>query len=496
MEHFGVLSLIPPFVAITLALVTKEVISSLTIGILSGLLIYNSGNVLKTFTDLFTLMSEEIAGGASVILFLSLMGALVSVVALSGGARSYGDWVSQRIKTKTGAIFATSALGILIFVDDYFNCVTVGTVMSPITDHHKISRAKLAYIIDATAAPVCTIAPISSIAAYAISVISNAGVGDGSIWLYMKTIPFNLYAITTIVMILFMAIKGWDYGKMAKAEAEANNGNLGILNESELAIKSGGKVYDLVIPIVSMIIITFVSLMATGGFFSGASISEAFGNADANMALTYGAAGAIVIAALLYLPRKIMRFQEFFEGMVDGVKSFTNALIILVLAWSIGTVCKDYVGTGVYVASLLSTVGSFIKLFPALIFVAAVVISFATGTSWGTIAMLVPTAVLVSQQHSEAFMIITCAAIISGSICGDHCSPISDTTIMSSTGANVSHITHVDTQLPYALQVAACSFLGFLGAGFTGSWIVALIISNASMILSCIYLHKRSQAKQ
>jgi len=495
MEHFGLLSLIPPIVAIGLALITKEVISSLVIGTFTGLVIYCGGNILGAFTTFFDLMAAEITDGAYIIIFLCLCGAVVAVVSKSGGAAAYGEWANKHIKGKFGALASTSVLGMLIFVDDYFNCMTVGTVMSPITDRYKVSRAKLAYIIDATAAPICALIPISSMAAYAISVASDAGLGNGALSVYLSSIPFNLYTIVTMIMIFYISKMNLDFGKMAKAERYTQKtGDVGILNPIETNPDQKGTIADLLIPILVMVGMTFVGIFYTGGMFEGATMVQAFADADINKALTYGATIALIVALLMYVPRKLMTFAEFFGAMSDGFKMLLDGIVITVLAKCIGSVCKSYLGTGVFVSEAVLSSSFPLWLLPAIIFVVATLIAFATGTSWGTFAMLLPIAISICESNT-GLLAVTFAAVISGAIAGDHCSPISDTTILSSSGANVNHITHVNTQLPYAILVAVCSTIGYLVAGLTKSAIISLVVTIALMVVSVTYLSKKDAAK-
>lgn len=495
MEHFGLLSLIPPILAIGLALITKEVISSLVIASFVGLVIYSNGSLLGAFTEFFDLMAAEITDGAYIIIFLCLCGAVVSVVSKSGGAAAYGEWANKRIKTKFSAMASTSVLGMLIFVDDYFNCMTVGTVMSPITDRFKISRAKLAYVIDATAAPICALIPISSMAAYAMSIGADAGLGGSSLSVYLSSLPFNLYTIVTLIMIFFMAKFGLDFGKMAEAERYAQKtGDLGILNPIEVESDKKGTLADLIVPIVTMVGVTFLGIFYTGGMFEGATMVQSFADADINKALTYGATAALVIALCMYLPRKLMTFTEFFAAMSDGFKMLLDGIVITVLAKCIGSVCKTYLGTGAFVSEAVINSNFPLWLMPAILFLTATGIAFATGTSWGTFAMMLPIAISISEA-SPALLAITIASVITGGIAGDHCSPISDTTILSSSGANVNHISHVNTQLPYAFLMIAVSFVGYLVAGLTKSAILSLIVTTGLMIVSVWFLSKRDAAK-
>ena len=505
MENFGILSLVPPLIAIVLALVTKEVISSLILGILSGLLIYTRGNPISAMTEMFEIITGKLGDNAYMVIFLSLLGALVCVVTMSGGSRSYGDWASKKIKNRTGAMLATSGLGVLIFIDDYFNCLTVGTVMRPITDKHLISRAKLAYIIDATAAPICAIAPVSSFAAYAISVLADTGATQNGMATFLQSIPFNMYAILTVIMLVVLAVTKLDFGPMAKFEDEALEGK--VIPGADRGGKSGdelsqveasdrGTIWDLLLPIASLIVFTVTAMLITGGLGSTVDgqkvgLLEAFANTDSNRSLTYGAFGALLVALVLYIPRRLMTFSKFFEGVTTGIKSMISAITIMVLAWTIGSVCSDYLMTGKYVGELVRSSHFPLQIFPAVIFAVAGLLAFATGTSWGTFAMLIPISVEISRHSAPQLIPIIFAAILAGAVYGDHCSPISDTTILSSAGAGCNHIDHVSSQLPYATVAAGCCFVGYLVAGFTASALLSLAVSIGLLVLCLVLLHRR-----
>ena len=509
MEHFGFWSLLPPILAIVLALITKEVISSLLVGILSGLLIYTGGNPLQALVELFSLITTKIGDNAYMVVFLSLLGALVCVVTMSGGSRSYGDWASRKIKKRSSAMLATSGLGLLIFIDDYFNCLTVGTVMRTITDKHLISRAKLAYVIDATAAPICAIAPISSFAAYAISVLADTGATQNGMTTFLQSIPFNLYAILTIIMVIALSLCQLDFGPMERFEKARREGSE-ITNvpaaqaQDELdgiVPSEKGRIWDLVLPIASLILFTVASMLWTGGFGTvvdgeKVGLMAAFANTDSNASLTYGAFGALIVALLLYLPRRLMTFKEFFGGITTGFKSMLSAITIMVLAWSIGGICTEYLLTGQYVGELVRSSHFPLQLFPAVIFAVAGGLAFATGTSWGTFAMLIPISVEISRYSAPELIPIIFAAILAGAVYGDHCSPISDTTILSSAGAGCNHIDHVSTQLPYATLAAGCCFVGFVVAGFTANALLTLVVAVALLLLSLLFLHRRTMKKE
>lgn len=489
-SSFGWLSIIPPIIAIGLALLTKEVISSLLIGIFAGAMIFNSGNFIAASETTFEIMGSRIADNSLMIMFLSLLGCLVSVVTKAGGARAYGDWASKRINTRSKAQVATGILGCMIFIDDYFNCLTVGTVMSPVTDKCGVSRAKLAYLIDSIAAPICILAPISSWAVSVASAIEGAGLENG-LKILVQTIPFNLYAILTITSVFIFSIVKHDIGPMRKFE---ENDTSKINKETEADLGSDkGTVLDLVIPIASLIIFAVLFMLKTGGLFSGEAknLGEAFGNASTSISLTVGAFFALLIAFAMYLPRKIMNFNEFMDLMYQGVKSMVPALVILSLAWTMGAICKsDYLNTGQFVGDLIVKNNVPLAILPPVIFATAAGLSFATGTAWGTFLLLVPIMVPVIQRiDGMAYLHVVLGAIFSGSVFGDHCSPISDTTILSSAGAGCRHIDHVSTQIPYAFTTACCCLVGFLVGGLTNNPVITLG-TGLGVLLVVIFVSK------
>jgi len=505
----GWLSLIPPLLAIALALITKEVISSLLIGIFAGALIYathTGGGIVEAASVTFTLMSEKIGENASILIFLGLLGALVAIVTMAGGSRAYGNWAASKIKTRQGAQLATSALGCVIFIDDYFNCLTIGTVMRPVTDKQRISRVKLAYIIDATAAPVCIIAPISSWAASVISQIESSSPRLNGMDTFLSAIPFNLYAILTIIMVIILCITNLEFGPMAKFERAAKeNGQVeGINNDSQeedelarMKISDKGKVFDLLIPICALIVFSILAMLYVGGYFNGnMSIGEAFGNTDAGPALVLGGFAGLIVTFILFIPRRLITFKEFMDGIGIGVRSMVGAFIILILAWSISGVCRELLNTGVYVGDLVANSSMPPELIPAIIFTVAGFLSFAMGTSWGTFTILIPIVAVVCEQIAPDLIIISIAATLAGSVLGDHCSPISDTTILSSTGAGCKHMDHVSTQIPYVAVVGGCCLVGYLIAGFTQNLILTLGVSIGSLLVSLFILHRMSDKKQ
>lgn len=518
MEHIdvGLLSIIPPVAAITLALITKDVISSLIIGILSGTVIYvistdvaGAGNFFVTFIKnivfsvdyMFTIMADKFSENVMMIIFMCLLGALVAVITLAGGARAYGIWASKKVNSPVKAKLATSFLGIVIFIDDYFNCLTVGTVMKPVTDNHKISREKLAYLIDAMAAPICIIAPVSSWAASIISYFPK-NEGQDSMAIFLSTIPYNFYALLTIVMVFLLSVKNLDFGLMAKYDRLAQKHK----NEDaeETAHKSvddftvrdasnKGKVYDLVIPILSLIVFSVLAMLYTGGYFTeNKTIAQAFGDTEPLKSLVLGGFTALVVAFFMFFPRKILSLQQFMDGIVLGVKSMITACIILTLAWTVKGVC-DILSTGPYVSSLVKDSNMPVMLIPAIVFIVAALLSFSIGTSWGTFAILIPIMFTISSSVAPELLSINLAATLAGSVFGDHCSPISDTTILSSTGAGCSHINHVKTQIPYAVTVAIASFIGFIVAGIFKSWLLSFSTAAIILLTAIFFLHKRDK---
>lgn len=501
--HFGWLSVIPPIIAIILALATKEVISSLLIGILAGALIFTHGNPMGMIETTFTVMGERMAGNVNILIFLGLLGALVVIVTRGGGSAAYGNWAVKKIKTRRGASLATGALGCIIFIDDYFNCLTVGTVMKPVTDKHRISRVKLAYLLDATAAPICIIAPVSSWGASVAGYIEEANIGNG-MGTFIRAIPFNMYALLTIIMVVIVCLTKLQFGSMAKFEKNAiEKGDLfsnkeAAKEETIDVYNKNGKVMDLIIPILSLIVFSVLAMIYTGGGFGGeVGLFESFGNCDSAFSLVLGSFGALVVTALLYVPRKILSFKEFFDCIGEGVKSMVGADIILILAWTIGGICSsDYLGTGLFVGEIVSS-GKFpILILPVLIFVVAGFLGFATGTSWGTMALLIPIAgtICTSPQTSHLALPIL-GAILGGAVYGDHISPISDTTILSSTGAGCNHLDHVSTQLVYATVVALCSALGYLLMGFIDGFVIPFAVALGVMLLILFVAGKKSREK-
>lgn len=489
-------ALLPPIIAIALALITKEVYLSLFVGILTGALLYTNFSPLGTVEAIFEMMMEKLGDSwnIGILIFLVFLGIIVALMTRAGGSTAYGKWANTKIKGKSGALLSTFGLGALIFVDDYFNCLTVGSVMRPVTDKQKISRAKLAYIIDATAAPICIIAPISSWAAAVTGYTS----GDG-FSLFLQTIPFNLYAWLTIIMVIYMGITKFDFGPMKKFEENAAKGDLfsgknEYENISEDRISPKGKVIDLILPVLFLIGSCITCMVYTGGFFDGISFVEAFAGCDASMGLVLGSFFALVFIFILYLPRKIITFSEFAECIPQGFKMMVSAILILVLAWTLGGFCSIRLDAGSFVAGALggSTVAN--AIFPALLFLIAMGLAFSTGTSWGTFGILIPIVTAVFPEGTT-ILVISIAAVLAGSVCGDHISPISDTTIMASAGAQCNHVNHVTTQLPYALTVGVCCLISYIIAGLTENVFITFLV-GVCLLLGTLTVIRRVSEKQ
>lgn len=491
-------TVLPPLIAIGLALWTKEVYFSLLVGIVSGALMYANFNPLGALETTFTIMGEKVGGNINIIIFLVLLGMLVALMNKSGATRAYGRWAVRSIKSKRGALAATSALGVLIFVDDYFNCLTVGTVMRPVTDAHKISRAKLAYIIDATAAPVCIIAPISSWAA-AVGSSLPEGSGIDGFMLFLQTIPYNLYALLTLAMIVFMICTNFDFGSMKRSLAkEAEVGVDAAENKDELVVENErGRIYDLLVPILVLIVLCILAMLYTGGILNGVGIVNAFADCDASLSLAIGSFCTLIVTFLLYIPRKVITFRQFAESLVDGFKAMVPAILILTFAWTLSGVCsEDYLNLGGYVKDIVSASNMSLSLLPAIFFLIALGLAFATGTSWGTFAILIPIAMAVFGADIGTLMVVTVSAILAGAVCGDHISPISDTTILSSTGAQCNHIEHVSTQIPYAMLVAGCAFVGYIVSGLANNGWLGLLTGAVLLFAALLALWGVSKKKE
>ncbi len=478
--YASIWSLVPPVVAIVLALITKEVYSALFIGILIGGFFWSGFHaekaILHVFQDgLVGVLTDSYNMG--ILIFLVILGIMVCMMNKAGGSAAFGRWAKAHIKSRAGAQFATIALGILIFIDDYFNCLTVGSVMRPVTDSHKVSRAKLSYLIDATAAPVCIIAPISSWAAAVTGFVK----GEDGFSIFVRAIPYNYYAILTIVMMLTLVILNFDYGPMKEHEKNALEGDLFTTqdrpyeNAQSDLVSNKGHVIDLVFPIVSLIIFCVIGMLYSGGFFAGTGFVEAFSGSDASVGLMLGSFFALVLTVIFYAARKVLRFTDSMACIPEGFKAMVPAILILSFAWTLKSM-TDSLGAAQYVADLMSNAaGSLMHLLPAIIFLVGCFLAFATGTSWGTFGILIPIVVAVFQGTNETMMIISISACMAGAVCGDHCSPISDTTIMASAGGQCNHVNHVSTQLPYAITVAIVSAITYMIAG---------VVQNAAICLT------------
>ena len=494
-------ALIPPLLAIILAFITKEVYSSLFIGVAVGALLYSGFHPWDSFVNFFEIMKNSM--NLNILIFDVLLGMIIVLMAKSGGSAAYGKWAGTKIRTKRSALLATMGLGVLIFVDDYFNCLTVGSVMRPVTDQQKVSRAKLAYIIDATAAPMCIIAPISSWAA-AVNSYVPADAGISGFQLFLRTIPYNLYAILTLVMVFFICFTGFDFGLMKKHEENAAKGDLftsggdEFEQVSEDEVNPGGKVMDLVLP-VAVLIVSAIGAMIYTGYLGGAKdIITAFSGCDAETSLIFATMVTIFFMMLLYLPRKVVDFKGFMESLVEGFKLMIPAITILIFAWSLKGI-GDAMGLAEFVGGIVGENASASIFIPVVLFAVAIFLSFSTGTSWGTFAILVPIATgMFAGNTSLEMMIISVSAVLAGAVCGDHVSPISDTTVMSSAGAQSNHLNHVSTQMQYAAIVAGVCMVGYIIAALTKIWWltlgISLLILLAILMGMKIVLSKRQAA--
>ena len=498
--HATFWALVPAIVAIGLALITKEVYSSLFVGILMGALLYSGFQFELTITHIF---SDGIIGVLSdsynvgILVFLVILGAMVSLMNKAGGSAAFGQFAASKIKNRVGAQLATILLGVLIFIDDYFNCLTVGSVMRPVTDKFKVSRSKLAYLIDATAAPVCIIAPISSWAAAVTGFVE----GEDGFSIFIRAIPYNFYAILTVVMMVGMVLMKTEFGKMKEHEKNAaRKGDLFTTegrpyeNVKEEKVSAKGGVVDLLIPIAALIVCCVIGMIYTGGFFEGAGFVEAFSDSDASLGLTLGSFFGLIITILLYQIRRVLSFKECMDCIPEGFRAMVPAILILTFAWTLKAM-TDSLGADLYVAGLVeSSAGAFMNFLPAIIFVVGCFLAFATGTSWGTFGILIPIAVQVVGTADINMLTITTAAILAGAVCGDHISPISDTTILASAGAQCNHINHVSTQIPYALTVAACCLAGFLAGGITANGWIGTFVGLAALAVVLLVLGRKVNA--
>ena len=514
-DHYSTIwALLPPVVAIGLALATKEVYSSLFVGIFIGGVLYSGFCGRQLWVHIFQdgfVASVADSYNVGILIFLVILGAIVALMNKAGGSEAFGRWASEHIKTKTGAMLATIFLGILIFIDDYFNCLTVGSVMRPVAEKHNISKEKLSYLIDATAAPICIIAPVSSWAAAVSGFVKDSGVSGFG--LFVKASPFNFYAILTIVMMLTLAFMKFDYGPMRKFEPYTvesakqkidtmvkRSGSFaeGIEAKEEVVVKdksrNTGKVIDLLIPIIVLIIACVLGMLFSGGFFDGAGVIEAFSDSDASVGLVLGSACTLIIVVIYYLFRRILKFQDIMSCIPEGFKAMVPAILILVFAWTLKGM-TDALGAKEYVEALVKgSASGFQIMLPAIIFLIACFLSFSTGTSWGTFGILIPITISVFPI-TTSIGVVCVSACMAGAVCGDHCSPISDTTIMASAGADCDHINHVNTQLPYAITVALVSFVSYIIAGFVPKWGIVLPIAIVLMIATLIVIKKVTDKK-
>ena len=510
-------SLLPPVIAIVLALNTKEVYTSLLVGIASGALLYANGNLELALNTLFfnedggmiTKLSDS--SNVGILAFLVMLGILVALMNKAGGSAAFGRWASTHIHSRAGAQFATLLLGVMIFVDDYFNCLTVGSVMRPVTDRQKVSRAKLAYLIDSTAAPICIIAPVSSWAAAVTSSVP-AGSGINGFTMFLRTIPYNYYAVMTVVMSLFLIFTGAEFGPMKLNEDNAKNGDLFTTadrpygDDVDDGNDTNGHVIDLIAPVLVLIAACIFGMVYTGGFFEGVDFITAFADCNASAGLVLGSSIALLFTFVFYRVRNVMTFQDFAACIPEGFKAMVSPMLILSLAWTLSGM-TGLLGAKYYVANLLSGSAAALQyMLPVIIFLVAVFLAFATGTSWGTFSILIP---IVCHAFPEGEMlVISIAACLSGAVCGDHCSPISDTTIMASAGAHCSHVNHVSTQLPYAITAASCAavcyvitgiaqaFLGANGSLFTSLILLAVAIAVELVVLSVIRVRTNKKAAE
>lgn len=488
-------SLMPAIVAIILALATKEVYVSLLVGILGGALFFTNFNLIKSIEVVLGIMSDKVGGNVNILIFLILLGMIVALVQKSGASRAYGEWAARNIKTKRGALAITSFLGVLIFVDDYFNCLTVGTVMRPVTDKHRITRAKLAYIIDSTAAPICILSPISSWAAAVSSSLPEGSNVDG-FQLFLKTIPFNIYAISTLVMVIFIIAVNFDFMKMAEYERKNKEADLDKTDADSFIKGARGKIVDLVFPIVLLIVLCIWFMLYTGGILENGNIVTAFADCDATLSLVLGSFFTVIIVALFYIPRKVLKFTDFAASLVDGFKAMVPAILVLSLAWTLSGISgAGYLESGIYVSNLVSSSQISLGLIPVVFFLVAVGLSFATGTSWGTFGILIPIIMAILGETQTELLAISISAVLAGAVAGDHISPISDTTILSSAGAGCEHIEHVSTQLPYAMLVITVSMIGYIVSGLTENGFLGLFLSLLLLVVILFIASGRQKKK-
>ena len=490
-------ALTPPIIAITMALITKEVYSSLFLGMLTGAMLSMDFDPENGFNMLFVNGIMKVLAdqwNVGILVFLVVLGTMVQMTNRAGGSQAFGTWAANHIKGRVGAQLSTMLLGCLIFIDDYFNCLTVGSVMRPVTDKYKISRAKLAYLIDSTAAPICIIAPISSWGAAVSGFVKD----ENGISIFVQSIPFNFYALLTLLMIVLITVMRLDYGNMYVHENNALNGDLLTTKLDNPATETKdrdddeeeGRVSDLIVPVIILIAGCVIGMIYTGGFFDGKNFVDAFTASNASKGLVIGSSATLMLTVAYYLVRRSLSFGKCMDCLPEGFKQMVPAILILTFAWTLKSM-TDNLGAATYVAGLMENVaGGLMGFLPAVIFVVAVGLAFASGTSWGTFGILIPIVVSCFQEIDPQLMIISISACMAGAVCGDHCSPISDTTIMSSAGAQCNHISHVTTQLPYSMTVAFVSFFTFLVAGFTKNAIISLTFGIVSLVAILLLIKK------
>ena len=487
-------SLVPPLITIALALYTKEVYISLIVGILTGALMFCNFNVISAIDTMFTIMEAKVGGNVNILVFLVLLGILVAAISRSGASKAYGEWAARSIKGKASALFVTSFLGMLIFIDDYFNCLTVGTVMRPVTDKFKVTRAKLAYIIDATAAPICIIAPVSSWAAAVSSSLPEDSKIDG-FQLFLQTIPYNYYAWFTLIFLMFLIWSGKDFATMAAFEKKYGTEVLvpaEYQDKEAERIAGKGKIIDLVLPLFVLIAGCIFGMLYTGGILEGAGVAQAFADCNSSKGLVIGSFMALAFTFFLYVPRGVLQFNLFCECFSMGFKAMTPALFILCLAWSLSGICgEEYLNIGGYVSQVVGNNATLGMFLPAMFFLVAIGLAFATGTSWGTFGILIPIVLAVIGDYNE-LTVVTIAAVLAGAVGGDHVSPISDTTILASAGAQCNHLDHVGTQIPYVLVVSVCCFLAYIVAGVCGSGMTGLFAGLGALVVAMFVVYKKA----
>ena len=487
-------SLVPPLITIALALYTKEVYISLIVGILTGALMFCNFNLISAIDTMFTIMESKVGGNVNILVFLVLLGILVAAISRSGASKAYGEWAVRSIKSKASALFVTSFLGMLIFIDDYFNCLTVGTVMRPVTDKFKVTRAKLAYIIDATAAPICIIAPVSSWAAAVSSSLPEDSKIDG-FQLFLQTIPYNYYAWFTLIFLMFLIWSGKDFATMAAFEKKYGTEVLvpaEYQDKEAERIAGKGKIIDLVLPLFVLIAGCIFGMLYTGGILEGASVAQAFADCNSSKGLVIGSFMALAFTFFLYVPRGVLQFNLFCECFSMGFKAMTPALFILCLAWSLSGICgEEYLNIGGYVSQVVGNNATLGMFLPAMFFLVAIGLAFATGTSWGTFGILIPIVLAVIGDYNE-ITVVTIAAVLAGAVGGDHVSPISDTTILASAGAQCNHLDHVGTQIPYVLVVSVCCFLAYIVAGVCGSGMTGLFAGLGALAVAMAVVYKKA----